>query len=308
MKYHIDEGKPMLHGLGDGVVDRTDEITREMQKILVDNPPELLSMHNGDNLLNNDIDWSKSSQKFSGAWIDWDSERGALSLDGTENQLEFALDSSRKLYVQNDLTGKGHIDLSCGDNCFCAGTFHFDRNGYLSSIHLDSGHYRPTAEHGKYLIATLMESFYDLRSPGGKRNMEHLLNTINVHVYNAQTKSFDVFKANDIMTGRYLDLLRQQEIIRQEALQRKEREIRIVQLAKLVDSLLTFNAEEHARISKQTPKTGKDDHKKKVAAFQANVAQLSVLNESVRGRDINEDDLKNQIKLMLESTKEAANI
>jgi hypothetical protein len=291
-------------GLGVDDDERIEEITRQVKDAIA-NPPEATSMHSGDNVYNNDIDWNKASQAFSPQWIDWDARRGPIAFDSEPYQLEFALNSSRKLVVQKELTGKGHIDLSNGDNCFCAGTFHFNGDGYLTAIHLDSGHYRPSVEHGRYLIATLIHNFYDLDSPSGKRNLTHFLDNVIVHVYNNQTRLFDACTANDIMTGRYAARLRQREIEEQQRLEKLDR---INVLKSLVDNLLQFNTSEFERLKKQSPVTGKDGHKAKVAAFQANLAALEAISEIFHGRNIDEDVLKERIKAVITDTKKAADM
>jgi len=293
-----------MMGPGEGVVaDRSDEILRTIRETL-DNPPEATSMHSGDNAYNNDIDWDKSSQVFSRDWINWRGHLGALAFDSQPRELEFALNSSRKLVVQAEMTGKGHIDLANGDNCFCAGTFHFDRDGYLDSIHLDSGHYRPSAEHGKYLIATLINN-YDLGSAAGRENAEHFLANVKIHVFNKSTERFDTCTANDIFTGRYVAALERQRLERQ---QMREKQEALLPVVTLVDRLLKFNTDEITRLQAQSPKTGKDDHKAKIAAFKANNIKLQSIAEglTVNILAIDEDAVKGMLKATIATIQKAS--
>lgn len=294
----------MMRGIGEGVlVDRSVELARAIKDTL-DNPPEATSMHSGDNAYNNDIDWNKATQQFSRDWINWQGDIGALSFDTEPRQLEFALTSARKLVVQAEMTGKGHIDLANGDNCFCAGTFHFNREGYLEAIHLDSGHYRPTVEHGKYLIATLVNHFYDLDSAAGRENLEHFLSKVKIHVYNKNTDRFDQCSADDILTGRYAAALDRQ---RQEILERRAKEEAIRPLVTLVDRLLQFNGDEIKRLKAQSPKTGNDDHKAKITAFDVNQLKIQAIADALRGNVllIDENAIKGQIKAVLADVKKA---
>lgn len=294
----------MLRGIGEGVlVERSVELARSIKDSL-DNPPEATSMHSGDNQYNNDIDWNKQTQEFSRDWINWQGGIGALAFDTEPRTLEFALTSARKLVVQAEMTGKGHIDLASGDNCFCAGTFHFNRDGYLETIHLDSGHYRPSVEHGKYLIATLVNQFYDLDSAAGRENLEHFLSKVKVHVYNKNTDKFDQCSADDIITGRYTAALERQRL---EMIERREKEEAIRPLVALVDRLLKFNKDETTRLKGQSPKTGKDDHKAKVTAFDVNQLKLQAIADALRGNvlAIDENAIKAQIKAAMTDVKKA---
>src|SRR5262249_4561288 len=132
---------------------REDRVKRiqDMIKVIdqtLENLPDLLSMHSGDNVNNSRIDWDnpKPTQKFSSDWINRDGIKGPLSLGDETSALEFALDSSKYLVVQTEFTKNGHIDLVDGDNCYCAGTLEFNSEGFLTGIRLDSGHYCPTVE------------------------------------------------------------------------------------------------------------------------------------------------------------------
>lgn len=127
---------------------------------------DILSMHNGDNYCNNRIQFSLNQENFifnPSHFFKKDNYRSIFS-----NHIgEFVFTLNHKIFLSPPINlgingrPKGHIDLSFGNNCYCAGSLHFDTDGFLAEVALDSGHYCPTAEHGFYFLNSLYKSLLD---------------------------------------------------------------------------------------------------------------------------------------------------
>lgn len=125
---------------------------------------DALSMHNGDNFANNKINFNLNQNEFKFNLENYFRKRHYQMIFSNHVGM-FILDLNNNLYLTPSIKSicrnkpTGHIDLSLGADCLCAGTLHFDKNGMLSEIALDSGHYRPTYHHGMYFLNLLFKKY-----------------------------------------------------------------------------------------------------------------------------------------------------
>lgn len=126
---------------------------------------ESLSMHNGDNFANNKVNFRLNQSEFVFN-IENYFKKLIIQRQLFSNHVGmFILDLHDNLYLNHNRNLSrinhplGHIDLSLGADCLCAGTLHFDEKGVISEIALDSGHYRPTWLHGMYFLNFLFKKY-----------------------------------------------------------------------------------------------------------------------------------------------------
>jgi hypothetical protein len=125
---------------------------------------DVLSMHNGDNFGNNKINFHCHQDEFKFN-LEHYFKKPCYQMIFSDHVGLFVFDLNHNLYVTPSIKSNskqiitGHIDLSLGANCLCAGTLYFDKNGILSEIALDSGHYRPTYFHGMYFLNFLFKKY-----------------------------------------------------------------------------------------------------------------------------------------------------
>lgn len=126
---------------------------------------EYLSMHNGSNFTNNKINFRLNQNEFKFNLENYFKNKIYQKHVFSNHVGMFILDLRDDLYLAPSIhvscrnKPTGHIDLSLGADCLCAGTLHFNEDGILSEIAFDSGHYMPTYQHGMYFLNFLFKKY-----------------------------------------------------------------------------------------------------------------------------------------------------